>query len=171
MLLNLNPGFSENDYLFYARPEACAASRQNLLHGATDYPFYFLNPRLRDPAHPSGPEWWSQKLRRLTDACGVETVAAKLACVELFPYHSRRYRAVGAILPSQRYGFELVRQAMARGAYLVMMRAKAPWLKAVPELAAYPYVELNSKQNVTISPNNLPPKQFDVLVERLKASS
>src|SRR5438093_567075 len=72
VLLNLNPGFAENDYLFYARPEAYAASRLNLVHGATGYPFYFLNPRLRDEIHPSGPEWWSRKLRWLTEACGLE---------------------------------------------------------------------------------------------------
>ena len=95
-------------------------------------------------------------------------MARGLACIELFPYHSRNYRPLGVTLSSQAYTFQLVRQAMQRSALLVMMRAKRFWLAAVPELATYPYVQLKNVQNVSVSPNNLPAGVFERIVDRLR---
>jgi len=169
VLLNLNPSFGENDYIYYARPEAYKASRGNLLHEPAEYPFIFLNPRLADATNPAGPEWWSRRLRQLVATCGVHDVANGLACIEQFPYHSRNFQPLKNTLPSQQYTFQLVRQAMQRSAVIVMMRAKRFWLKAVPELAQYPFIETKSVRNATLSPNNLPAGVFDQIVARLGA--
>jgi len=60
-------------------------------------------------------------------------------------------------VPSQEYGFALVRDAIARDAVIVVMRSLARWLAAVPELAGYSRrFGLRSVQNVTISPKNCP---------------
>ncbi|MNY75411.1 hypothetical protein D3C86_2146770 [compost metagenome] len=52
------------------------------------------------------------------------------------------------------------------------MRARANWLKAVPELVDYPYLELNSPQNVTMSRTNIDNKNgvgtFEKIVTLLK---
>jgi hypothetical protein len=55
-------------------------------------------------------------------------------------------------VPLPEYSFALVRRALSRGAWLVLMRSKRLWFAAVPELASYPrLIRIRNVQNPVIS--------------------
>ena len=155
VLLNLNPGFDPRETRLHTHDTVFVElSRRNLLHEPLGYPFYLLDPRI---SASLGHQWWMRKLAAPIQAAGAAAVARRFLCIEYFPYHSTRYRALPTELDSQQYNFALARQAIARGSLIVIMRGKTNWTRAVPELSSYKYVyELKSPQNVTISPGNCP---------------
>ena len=134
VLLNLNPGFKEDDLDAHRDPYFIRACRNNLLHTQSEYPFYYLDPCLRSP----GCHWWEGKLKQLLLAAPRQRVAQSLFCVELFPYHSEQFKEMRTPLPSREYSLELVRAAMRRDVLVVVMRSLEPWFVAVPELMNYP---------------------------------
>ena len=151
VLLNLNPGYKKEDYERHQNPDFKARSRGNLIHSPLAYPFFLLDPDL------STSGYWKRKLGRLTESVGLDVVARNVLCVEYFPYHSKSFRHRRLQLPSQQYGFGLVRQAIDRQATVLLLRSERIWHKAVPELASYPQVyKLNSVQNATVSAKNCP---------------
>lgn len=157
VLLSLNPGFDKSDHEHHARQDFSEVIWRNLRHEASEYPFYYLDPKFRDTG---GAVWWLKKLRVLIEDTSLEAVAQGLFCVELFGYHSINYRPIPKRirqepLPHQHYGSQLVRQAMERGAEIVIMRSKKIWLESVPELVNYPVHTLRNPQNPTVSPGNL----------------
>lgn len=154
VLLNLNPGWSSEDAAWHAKPEFSRLCRENLLHQQAEYPFYLLNPSIADAP---GARWWRGKLGAVIKASDVATVASRMLCVEYFPYHSKSYGGGTPGVPSQVYGFELVRRALDRGAVIVLMRSRKRWFDAVPELACYRRLYcLRSAQNVSLSQRNCP---------------
>lgn len=134
VLLNLNPGFAEDDYLYIEDPVARELQLGNLRHLSAAYPFYHLDPRM---ARFGGAKWWTRRFRDLIELVGVGVVANQIFCVELFPYSSVEYRGMRRVLGSQRYGFHLVNQAIDRRALIVLMRSRREWCEAVPRLAYY----------------------------------
>lgn len=164
-LLNLNPGFSELDIPFYEKEYVQTTWKKNILHCHMDYPFYLLDPEIQEE---SGPMWWTKKLKEPIQFAGRKKVANTFFCVEYFPYHSKNYRANKFVLESQRYGFHLVKQAIAKGAIFILMRAEKLWVEAIPELRNYQFLyRLNSSQNVSISQANCP-TGFELIKEHLK---
>jgi hypothetical protein len=163
ILLNLNPGFDELDRLaHHDRAEFVAACRDNLVHALVDYPLFLLNPALADS--PGG-RWWLQRLGPLIGECGLRAVAQRVLCVEYFPYHSKKFKALRTRLDSQLYGFQLVIAALKRRALVVAMRSEEKWLQAVPSLRGYDRLyRLDSRQNVTVSARNCP-DGFRAIVE------
>jgi hypothetical protein len=159
MLLSLNPGYAKNaDADFYNLNEA--ACRLNLEHATQEYPFYLLNPAYREY---TGHQWWYKHLSALIKDTTLQRVATNVCCVEFFPYHSRSFKASRLKLKSAYYRHELVVQAKNDG-HLIIMRAARHWYGAIPELKTYTNVcTLNSPQNPTISPNNMPPEWYDRL--------
>ena len=153
VLLNLNPGVAEGDIKQHSQADFIKLSRDNLNHiGDTEYPFYLLNPSIKTSP---GYLWWYKRLRRLIEDCGHKQVAQNVLCVELFPYHSERYKALN--VPSQGYSFYLVRQAIERNAIIIQMRSRQLWFKHVPELETYAnWMEIGNPQSPYVSPNNLP---------------
>jgi len=153
VLLALNPGYSDEDPALHAVPSFAARLRANLAHEPQPYPFYFLNPSNEG----SGRRWWRRKLKALLDEFPEVRVAEALLCVEYFPYHSRIYKSSAPLLPSQEYGFELVRSAVARGAVVVAMRARRVWCAAIPQLELPGrLLSLRNPQNVAVSLRNCP---------------
>jgi hypothetical protein len=154
----------------HARQDFSEAIWRNLRHETSEYPFYFLDPQFRDTG---GAAWWLKKLRVLIEDTSLESVAQGLFCVELFGYHSINYRPIPKRirrepLPSQEYGFHLVRQAIEKGAEIVIMRSKKVWLESVPELVNYPVHTLRNPQNPAMSPGNLDGyKRIRNLIQRL----
>src|SRR5204862_31437 len=110
-----------------------------------------------------GYAWWRNRLRSLIDVAGLEPVATKVMCVEHFPYKSKSYKPLGTTLRSQRYSFELVRQAIHEGKQIVMMRSERIWLESVPELRSYPYIRLTNSRNPHVSRAQMSGEQFDRL--------
>lgn len=168
--LVLNPGFEDADVTTnFQNPYWVREVRANLEH-KTEYPFLYLSPSVQNTG---GYKWWSAKLRPLEKA-GVtrEQLVEGVMMIEFFPYHSVKYTYNKQYVPSQKYQFHLVREAMRLGKMVIIMRAKDKWIEAVPELVDYPYLELNSYLNVSISEANLDNKNgkgtFNEVVATLK---
>jgi hypothetical protein len=70
LLLNLNPGYTEEDIAFYRQTNVRHLWRKNLLHEKMEYPFWLLDPTL-DP-EVGGARWWRQKLRELIETAGLK---------------------------------------------------------------------------------------------------
>lgn len=162
VLLNLNPGFEEQNVQEHENPDFQELIRNNYKQTPCDFPFYYLDPRIRD--NTGGGRYWSGtrgKLKRLIADCGVKQVAQKVLCIEFFPYHSvgfpGRLRRPN-VFPSQEYGVCLARSAVNdrdRDALIVIMRGEKLWEGKIPELENHPrkYV-LRNYQNPTVSPGN-----------------
>ena len=167
ILLNLNPGFMDEEIYFHTFDEYFKNQcRRTLNHQSQEYPFYLLDPAL---SKSEGHKWWMKKLRQPIEIGGARKVAQTFLCVEYFPYHSAKYKQMKKPLNSQRYSWYLVREAMARNAIIILMRSRRLWLEAVPELEAYPnFSQLKNPQNVTISPRNCP-EAWPVILELLSA--
>ena len=163
VLLGLNPGFDEGD-LDAASNEAIQLPWLDALRLRDSAIFHRLHP---DQARVGGSLWWPQRLRALTDILGVNAVMTGLACAEWFPYASRKFIPIGEPLPSQKFTFELVRSAVARGALLIIMRSRALWTKSVPELADQRVITLINNRNPTISPGNMKPSERKRLLAAL----
>jgi hypothetical protein len=164
LMLALNPGFTDTDYADLKNPDYGEQWRL-ALRFETRTPFYFLDPAF---AETSGYTWWHRRLRELISSVGIDAVSQKVMCVEHFPYKSISYRPLGVTLPSQRFSFELVRDAMRRRKQIVLMRSERVWLDSVPELAGYPYTRLSNHQNPYLSQAQMTAEQFERLVVALR---
>jgi hypothetical protein len=152
-LLNLNPGFEENDLLHgpdVIKMQMRAATLQSPK-------FEYLDSRYEVTG---GHRWWSRYLGPTIRTHGLETVMTSFFCVEYFPYHSRRYRALPQKLPSQAFTSALVKHGCAKQKHFIIMRQKEAWLSLVPELANAHTVELRNRRNVWISANNMTDQNF-----------
>jgi|APSaa5957512622_1039677.scaffolds.fasta_scaffold70778_1 hypothetical protein len=166
ILLNLNPGYADEDIEYYKNEFVFHLWKKNLVHASMEYPFYILHPEFDQDL--GGTKWWRQKLREMIESCGLKKVANNICCIEYFPYHSVRYKPLKSLLASQEYNFEMVRKAIRNQAIIVMMRSEKNWLSAVPELENYDHLyRLNSKQNVAVSRNNCP-EGFPRILESMK---
>jgi hypothetical protein len=152
VLLNLNPGFADEDVRHVEDETFRTQSRRSLLH-QSDCPFYLLDPRFADCG---GYRWWSRHLAALRPATDRDwrRVTERVMVVELYPYHSQKFGGHQGV-PSQDYSLALVKDAMANGKVIVFMRAMPRWVEALPELASYPTVRLNSPQSPYVSPGNM----------------
>ena len=145
-LLNLNPNWA-NGKEFYAKQEDTL--KKNLEHRIDNCPLFCLDPKWKDDY-----DWWYGKLKGLIDEIdlinkkGLETVRRKVFVAEYFPYSSKSYREVNIILESQKYTFQLVREAIIAKKTIVVMRHETEWDAAVPELVGYEkkYIVKNPQQ-------------------------
>lgn len=165
VVLNLNPGWSPDDAAVHAQPLFAAMSRSSLAHQLKPYPFLHLQPTCETP----GGKWWRQRTRELSEDLGFDKVAQRLACIQFAPYHSLEYHVGSPLLPSQEYSFFLVREAMARGAEIVVMRSVRLWLRAVPELASYSRLHRGANPRAPyLSRGNLK-SAYDIIARRLRS--
>lgn len=163
VLLNLNPGFSEDELRYHHLDEYFRkAALANLAHVDQPFPFYFLDPSVDSPGH----KWWRKRLRLLIERFSAQKLARHLLCLEYFGYHSKSYSGDTPLIPSQQYNFHLLRKAIERDAVIVVMRKRAMWFQMVPELAGADVYSLNSSQSVYVTPNNCP-DGYAKIVERL----
>jgi hypothetical protein len=148
-LLNLNPGFVKKDLRH--TPETIAMQKRSAALKADD--FWYLDERYKSAA---GHGWWTQKLGELIDGYTVDQVKKNVFCVELFPYHSKKWRSTTkSLLPSQQFTLELVKHAVAEGKKFIIMRQFLNWLRLVKDLERARYTCLRSPQNGAISRRNL----------------
>ena len=167
MLLALNPGWSPSDAAVHATPVFAEQARQSLSHRLAPYPFLHLQPQ----AHTPGAMWWRSIAARLIEACGFESVAHNLLCVQSFPYHSREYKPANRTVPSQAYGFSLVKAAVERGADVVVMRSHRLWSEAVPEVNHYRRLHVvRNPRRPFLSAGNLG-ESFNVVSARIRAGA
>ncbi len=178
VLLQLNPGFVPADLEANANRRFRAQAKANLTHSA-DYPAFLLDRTLDGPA---GWTWWNRATGPLRNALtkrlgdegeAIRRLATGLLAVEFHRYHSNRHLPLPITLPSQHYGFALVRRAVERKIPVLIARGERVWKVAVPELSARAAsVTLTNWQRTSISPANLDydgrgSQRFERLVTRL----
>lgn len=156
VLLLANPGATKENIAGQREenPFREKLSIANLRDEQLDYPHYFLDPRLEtDP----GGKWWRQALGTLIKESSLEQVAQSVMSLEALPYHSGNFALPAQPITTQAYTFQLLREAMARGAFIVVYRQPEYWLEQVPELLHYEKKTLdpNTTQRVWITPGNL----------------
>jgi hypothetical protein len=152
VLLALNPGLGPDDHITHAQDRFGERVRASLAHQLEPWPFLHLQSQ---PTLP-GEVWWHRITTPLREAVGVEQLSRSLLCVQFFPYHSKVFRSGGLRVPSQDYGFGLVRAAIDRGAVIVVMRSWKLWVNAVPALeGAREVVRVRNPRNPTLSAANL----------------
>jgi hypothetical protein len=165
VVLNLNPGWSPDDAAVHAQHEFAAMSRSALAHDLKPYPFLHLQPTGLKP----GGKWWRQRARELISDVGFDPVARRLGCIQFAPYHSRQYAPGSPRLPSQEYSFALIRQAMTRGAEVVIMRSVNLWLSAVPELASYTRLHRGANPRAPFLTRGNLKSSYQVIAQRLRS--
>lgn len=167
VLLALNPGLGGTETATHADPAFARAARKSLSHELQPLPFLHL----QQPASTPGGAWWRRITRSLIEGAGIDAVARSLLCVQLLGYHSRAFGAHKLCLPSQAYGFHLVKEAMRREALIICMRSWRLWCEAVPKLATYPRLHrIRNARNPALSPANLP-DGYDAVLETVRRSS
>jgi len=146
-LLNLNPGFDEDD--LDVGPQIIARQEQGIR--LENHSFWYLDPVFACP----GQRWWARNLRPIIREYGLDFAMQSFFCAELYPYHSYRYRKCRQHLPSQLFTAALVRDGCTKGKSFIIMRARAAWMQLVPELENANWTELRNKRNPFISHKNL----------------
>lgn len=155
VLLNLNPGYYPRNKEFGGgTADFLSMWRANLAHEPQEYPFYHLDPKLKGSP---GEVYYQLKFKVPLQEFGAKRVAEEFFVVEYFPYTTKRGVGNISCLPSQEYGFYLVREALKRNAIIIQLRSKRMWQEMIPALRNYPrYYELRSVQNTAISERNCP---------------
>jgi hypothetical protein len=144
-ILMLNPGFSEVDY--YSETH-CSDFRSALVDSLrqrihpNDFPMISLNPRF---AWTGGYRYWSAKLdkvlmaackhRRFSWTDALRFVSRNLACIELYPYHSRSFHLPASVKNSllsaklaKTYVHDvLVPKARSGAATIIVTRKGSEW--------------------------------------------
>lgn len=184
VILMLNPGYdpkedevNEEDGLnYYNRYKGYWKNEIQHIPSIPNFPFFAL-----DQEYSKSSDYWVNKLKPLIESSNRETLAKNICTIQLFPYHSQKYKTIHKnlfkeetfdnYLPSQKYSFQLVKNAMARNAIIIIARGKKEWYEAIPGLDGLEEYKnkhfTNSSQNITISRKNLP-TGFDKILEKLK---
>jgi hypothetical protein len=165
VLLNLNPGHSEDDAIDHADCDFRGAMIRNLRHEPQDFPFYALNPKFK---WTGCGKWWRARTRKLHEAdLSWEAISNGLLVIEWFPYHSLTSDLPSKRLcPSQEYSFQLAKEMLAGKVLVVGMRSKRRWLNALPARQNVPF--LKNPRNPYISPANTSADFFEQIVECLR---
>ena len=150
LVLSANPRWNDEDDKHYS-PAHEAAMLDNL-SGQEDLIW------LRDEfLGSSGSEWYrKQLLGDILQHVPVAAVASKLALVDYFPYRSEQWKE-SVRTPSQDYTFQVVGEALQRGALIIITRSQKLWMQAVPTLAEKLGTQVfinSSPQQVRISSKN-----------------
>lgn len=153
ILLVLNPGVSDEDFVIHQQPDFRAQVRMCLRQEIVEYPNYYLSPNISCP----GARWMRRVLRPLLTEIEPSIVARNVMQLESFPYHSRKFAHHQIRVPSQGFTYDLLRAGIRREAIIFITRGRRIWQEAVPELSGYGRAfTTRSVQNVVISPRNCP---------------
>lgn len=149
LVLGGNPGWSPADRTWDRKLAPLLAENLSAVR-----PIFWLD---KAAARSPGGTWVRERLlANVLAELPVEVVQAAVAMVEFHGYHSVRWAPLPVTLPSQWYSFDRVRERLADGAVVVILRAAQQWKVAVPELIGHPNVlTTRSVQNVRLSPKNL----------------
>lgn len=143
-ILQLNPGFSQTEYLFESKNENFVAAKKQNIHQkyfSEDYPFLYLNPEFL--AHPGGQYWLKRlkgyikevmKQKSMSFGEGLKYVSQRIAAIEMVPYHSKSFVGHKLLreLPSanrvKSYVRNLLQEKAAKGEIsIICTRQTANW--------------------------------------------
>ncbi len=129
VILLLNPGFSndgESDLSMQRHNQNFVKlAKKNLAHKIVKKPFFLLDEEF---AYYVGFDWWHERTKQLEKKVTRPVLQQKIACINLFPYHSVRYKHLKKLLPSQEYGFYLVEKAIKQNKLLIVFNTRH-WYK------------------------------------------
>ena len=163
VLLATNPGYvKKEEDNFYCNPKFIKQRIGDLT---------FLNKNFisNNAERKKESPYWHQKLRWLVEEVGFNEVSKNISLLQFNPYHSTKFRKIAKKyfkntnntlehLPSQIYGFELLRNCIAQGKLIVILRSKNAWFNAVRELVEYEQqvkvITIKNKRQPSLSPNN-----------------
>lgn len=134
----------------------------------TDWPLHGLGPNASAPLR----RWWSLRLRQLMLAanCDMQVISRSVAALQINPWASVSYHS-GFKPGSRQLQFRIAQSAMARGAILILMRAKGEWSDC-PGLLGYEHlVETINKRCSYISPGNIEAGAWAKIVSTVVSSA
>jgi hypothetical protein len=149
----------------FSRPSIAKASRESVTTpGGT--PMYTLAVHMADT--PAG-AYYRDALKGFRESGrSWQDLAERVVFVEQHAYHSSRSSPIPEGLPSQEFGFALVRQAMKQHQVIVIGLAASKWYAAVPGLDEYSRkVTKNSPQTRALSRGNLGEAGFNMILTAL----
>jgi hypothetical protein len=151
LILSLNPGFKPAQVEAHAQPDLARLliKSMRLEAGEESIPFHHLHP---DYQKHSPSVWWPRCLKGWIDRYGLERVSHAFFCVELFPYASKRFKAMPELLDSQRFGFEVARAKIEAGATVIAFRAKKSWAKQLAGCASDQWITPLNPQASSMNP-------------------
>jgi hypothetical protein len=109
-MLLLNPGVEGSEFVTHRDPTFIAAVRGCHRQEETDYPQYFLAPNAVGP----GVSWNRRVLKPLIAEFGLRAISQNVTLLEYFPYHSVGFAHHRMRVPSQEFGFYVLREAVRR---------------------------------------------------------
>ena len=164
-LLSLNPGYSEENIEEHKSKPFINTIKCNYLQEIKDFPFYYLNPKLKEF---SGSKWWLSKLKSLIKHSSIEQISKSICCLELFPYHSKRYNHNELNLKGSNSSIEIIKKGIEENKLIIIMRSRKLWEKIIPELRQYKrLIVLKNPQNVVISENNMRSEEFKLILKEI----
>jgi hypothetical protein len=167
LVLLANPGATTGDLSGKTQKGADLINKlsiSNLKGELIEYPHFFFDPQL---IGTDGYVWYAKRFKHLIDATSQGNVAKKVLSCELVPYHSFSWKKPKIMPVTQKYTFNLVKQAMERDAVILIGRGKKDWFENVPGLEKYSkYFQPASVQCAYISPNNYG-NNFNKIVEAI----
>lgn len=174
VLLDSHPGFSPADVKAHADPGYRDAALNTLTLPRSAWPIYPLDPRFAGtPAGQYSRKLFHELNVALQERLGGsefeawQHLARSMLFIHHFPYH-REKSAPNQPVPSQEFSFQLVRDALARNALVVIRNARRRWLEAVPALADHKRCCVAKAPLVpALSRRNLPPSWFERMLEAL----
>jgi len=156
----------------------------SLEHKVKDYPLYALSP---DFEKYSIYEWWYNHLSCLIEASGLDLkiVSKKIFAAEYFPYFSDKFPYFpkkllyfsknlkgDSVLKSQEYTFGIIKKAMKKGKWIVIMRAEQKWYDSIEGLREYDnLIVLKDPGRVYVSPWNMKRGDFKKILKILKGET
>jgi hypothetical protein len=143
-ILLLNPGFSPSNYIEEQNSQFKEALMANLFQSdaiSDSFPFFYLDPRF---LWTSGGQYWLKKFKsyipllkeknNCTELEALSTISKKVAVIELYPYHSSKFRPYNKFksLPSRKkvYQFikgQIVPQAKSGQSLIICTRKAKEW--------------------------------------------
>lgn len=171
VILLANPGATNLD--LSGKPqikaeEIIAKSISNLHQDLKTYKHFFFDPALEGT---QGQKWYLKSFKSLLKEFDIEHISNSILTCEMAPYHSKNWKKPNSNFPTQDYTNFLVREAIERGAVILMHRARKLWLEMVPELEKYPYKYMPSSwQSAAVSPNNYK-QAYEAIRTRLVSNS
>lgn len=170
-LLNGNPGYSDQDNCFSC-PSVMSSFMADV-YSHKDRSFFWNDgnrpvratcPKTGRSIVHQGQVYWQRRLKELTEAVGHNP---RLFELEFFPYHSKDfYGFMKEPLPSFDYTRSLVEDAMRKGKAIFILRHKAEWESAVPNLKTYHTFSLISPRSTYLTKNNMCREAWNALLEK-----